>query len=186
MRVAADGETESAPGWIKAALSDAFRQEHIGARRRGPLSVYWKWTAAAAVIVVVGVTALLLSTQPTGQPIAPGLDPNPAAPDARPSVERPPALTPPSKKSVRPERPRVARTPRRSRDGEPISDFVPLTYVAQSAAVESGQVVRVSIPRSTLISLGLPMNIDRAGDVVKADLVVGDDGVARAIRLVQQ
>ena len=46
-------------------------------------------------------------------------------------------------------------------------------------------VVRVEIPRATLLSMGLPMNTDRGNTLVKADVVVGDDGVPRAIRLVQ-
>lgn len=64
-------------------------------------------------------------------------------------------------------------------------DFVPLTYVADKQAMESGQIVRVTIPRSTLLSLGLPMNIEHAGELVKAEVLLGDDGVARAIRLVE-
>ena len=65
------------------------------------------------------------------------------------------------------------------------NDYFPLTYLADSTAMESGTVVRIELSRSALISLGLPMNAERADELVKADLVVGDDGVARAIRLVQ-
>jgi hypothetical protein len=32
--------------------------------------------------------------------------------------------------------------------------------------------------------MGLPMNVDRNKEMVKADVVVGDDGLARAIRFV--
>jgi hypothetical protein len=36
-----------------------------------------------------------------------------------------------------------------------------------------------------LISFGLPVNAERAAEPVTADVVVGVDGVARAIRFVQ-
>jgi len=64
------------------------------------------------------------------------------------------------------------------------NEFLPLTYLASATAMESGTVMRVKLSRATLISLGLSVNVEHANDVVRADLIVGDDGVARAIRLV--
>lgn len=63
--------------------------------------------------------------------------------------------------------------------------FVPLTYLNSATAMESGIVVRVEVAREKLAALGLPLNLERAGETIKADIVLGDDGVARAIRLVQ-
>jgi hypothetical protein len=63
--------------------------------------------------------------------------------------------------------------------------YLPLTYLADATAMESGTVVRVGLSRSALISLGVPVQPDRADETLKADVVLGDDGVARAIRLVQ-
>ncbi len=65
------------------------------------------------------------------------------------------------------------------------TDFVPLTYLNSATAMESGIVVRVEVAREKLAALGLPLNLERAGEIIKADIVLGDDGVARAIRLVQ-
>jgi hypothetical protein len=42
----------------------------------------------------------------------------------------------------------------------------------------------VELPRSALLSFGLPVDPDRASERVKADVLVGGDGVARAIRFV--
>src|SRR5207248_5086866 len=64
------------------------------------------------------------------------------------------------------------------------TDFLPLTYGGLSQ-MDGGQVVRVEVPRSALQSLGLPINVERAGERVKADVLVGNDGVARAIRFVR-
>ncbi|HEY0544671.1 MAG TPA: hypothetical protein VGC91_04670 [Pyrinomonadaceae bacterium] len=65
------------------------------------------------------------------------------------------------------------------------SDFVPLTYLNTATAMESGIVVRVEVAREKLAALGLPLNLEGADEIIKADIVLGDDGVARAIRLVQ-
>ena len=64
------------------------------------------------------------------------------------------------------------------------TDYLPLTYVANSEE-RSGQVVRVEMPRSAMLALGLPLNNEPIGKVVKADVIVGDDGLALAIRFVR-
>ncbi|HEX8888552.1 MAG TPA: hypothetical protein VF779_05215 [Pyrinomonadaceae bacterium] len=67
---------------------------------------------------------------------------------------------------------------------EVTTEFLPLTYGGLSQ-VDDGQVVRIEVPRSALQSFGLPVNIERAGERVKADVLLGHDGVARAIRFVR-
>lgn len=67
----------------------------------------------------------------------------------------------------------------------PNSDFVPVPYGESLSAGDSGLVVRVSLTRSALGSLGYPVDEFHAGDVVQADLLVGEDGLPRAVRLVQ-
>jgi hypothetical protein len=49
---------------------------------------------------------------------------------------------------------------------------------------ESGSVVRIDLPVSALPALGLAAP-PSAGDVVSAEVIVGQDGFARAVRLVQ-
>ena len=65
------------------------------------------------------------------------------------------------------------------------SDFVPLPYGEDFSADDAGVVVRVSLTRDALGSLGYPVDEIRGQDVVQADLVVGEDGWPRAVRLVQ-
>ena len=65
------------------------------------------------------------------------------------------------------------------------TDFFPLTFAADSISSEGGHLVRVTIPRSVLVAMGIPMNVDRAAEHVRADVFIGDDGLARAIRFVQ-
>jgi hypothetical protein len=49
--------------------------------------------------------------------------------------------------------------------------------------LDGGQMVRVQMPRAALAAWGLPVNAERAGETVKADLLLAHDGTARAIRL---
>lgn len=65
------------------------------------------------------------------------------------------------------------------------TEFIPLGHGGPLSSGDGGQVVRVELPRSALVSLGLPMNVERASERVKADVLVGDDGMARAIRFVR-
>ena len=64
------------------------------------------------------------------------------------------------------------------------TEFLPLTYGGLSQ-LDDGQVVRIEIPRSALQSFGLPINVERTGERVKADVLLSHDGVARAIRFVR-
>ncbi|MEJ7615588.1 MAG: hypothetical protein WKF30_01135 [Pyrinomonadaceae bacterium] len=70
--------------------------------------------------------------------------------------------------------------------GEEIAtEFFALAEGAGQNPLEGGQIVRVEVPRSTLISFGLPVNMERESGAAKADLLLGYDGVARAIRFVK-
>ena len=65
-----------------------------------------------------------------------------------------------------------------------LSGFVPWPGANAWPPLESGSVVRVDLPVSVLPLLGLSAPVD--ADVVEADVVVGQDGLARAVRLVRQ
>jgi len=72
-----------------------------------------------------------------------------------------------------------------SAPAEVATDFFPLMNGGQLAPGDAGHVIRVEVPRTALASFGLPVNADRAGGRVKADVLMGEDGMARAIRFVQ-
>lgn len=69
--------------------------------------------------------------------------------------------------------------------GEVTTEFLPLSYVSPVNLQEGGQLVRVEMPRTAMARLGLPVNMERYGERVKADVLVSADGLARAIRFVQ-
>jgi len=70
-------------------------------------------------------------------------------------------------------------------ESEIATDFLPLVDANNLATQDGGQLVRVEMPRTALLAFGLPMNIERADEPVKADVLVGHDGLARAIRFVR-
>ena len=79
---------------------------------------------------------------------------------------------------------RQTSTPQASQPKEIATDFIPLTYGDPNVGSDA-QMVRVELPRSAMASFGLPVNMDRADQRVKADVLLGSDGLARAIRFVQ-
>jgi hypothetical protein len=65
------------------------------------------------------------------------------------------------------------------------TDFMPVGYASTTTLQDGGQLVRVELPRSALVAFGLPMNVNRYDEKVKADVFFSADGMARAIRFVQ-
>lgn len=71
------------------------------------------------------------------------------------------------------------------RSQEVATEFIPLVQAEPYAQAEEGHLVRVELPRSALVSFGLPVNVEAPGGRVKADVLMGQDGIARAIRFVR-
>ena len=69
-----------------------------------------------------------------------------------------------------------------------IIDFVPLPYDGDPMLAGSGPIVRVELNEAALrslgLSLGFPIPAESSARKVQADLVLGQDGFARAIRFV--
>lgn len=71
-------------------------------------------------------------------------------------------------------------------DKEVEGDFYALPFAGISEEPnEELQILRVDLPRSTLFALGLNLPLEGEDQKVKTDLLVGSDGVTRAIRLVK-
>jgi hypothetical protein len=62
--------------------------------------------------------------------------------------------------------------------------FLPLMAASPLEPTESGHLIRVNLPRSTMGRFGLPISSEEFEEPVKADVLIGEDGVARAIRFV--
>lgn len=89
--------------------------------------------------------------------------------------------------AFRPE-PRKAETVRAAKKASlpppPPLEFYTLPTVQNTAdAVRDARIVRVELPRASLVALGANLPLDGDKQLVRADLLVGPDGVPRAIRL---
>jgi hypothetical protein len=210
LMLAAGAESEEAPARIKSNLMAAFaaRQQaepitnsnvvHLSSRRHSG----WWTTAAVAAAAAVILFAVLLpfwksARAPVSQPPQIAENAPVMVPIAAPSpTEKPPPVSKPdstNKGSGGSRKPRVSRDPNRRviNAGEietvarnTSTEFLPLTYLASATAIDTGTIVRVQLSKSALVRLGLPINIESSNESVRAEVVIGDDGVARAIRLV--
>lgn len=70
-----------------------------------------------------------------------------------------------------------------ARQPEVKTDFIALGYGRDP---ESGQIVRVQVPRSMMVNLGLVSSIEKPASMVDAEILVGDDGRTHAIRFIRQ
>jgi hypothetical protein len=172
---AEDSEHFEPPARMEAPLIAAFREHHRSleraSHRQRQARLRWlEWSAlaaAAAVLLAIGVWNF---SRPH-----PGIT-NVKSGAATVPIAAVPSNTPSSAQNPVPEETAQDLT----------SDFVPVPYAEQLAPGDPGMIVRVQMQRGALESLGYPVDEVRAADVVQADLLVGEDGWPRAVRLVQQ
>lgn len=65
-----------------------------------------------------------------------------------------------------------------------VSGFVPLPYAQSDVPLEQAVIIQVDLPPSAWSTLNLPAPPAASGATIRADLLVGQDGVARAVRVV--
>lgn len=163
---------EQAPGGLEGALRSAYRRKRSAA--------VWKRAAALGAIaasLVVALSAWLLRP-PAKLEAPPRPQPNifvtnPVAPPANVMARRVPKVRRPRPTAVAPVREEI------------VTGFLPIAGGDIFAPLDRGRVVRVRMPRSALVVFGLPVNEDRMADSVRADVLLGEDGMARAIRFVR-
>ena len=61
------------------------------------------------------------------------------------------------------------------------TEFIALSYARNP---ESGQIVRVKVPSSMMVTLGLVATVEKPSALVDAEVIVGDDGLTWAIRFI--
>jgi hypothetical protein len=60
--------------------------------------------------------------------------------------------------------------------------FIPLPNVERFGPNDAVNMVRMEVPRSAMLELGFSVSPDRASEAVEADVLLGSDGLARAVR----
>ena len=140
---------------------------------RKPL-IWLAGLAAAAAALAIGFVSQKQASVP---PVVAVKTEAPRLPAVVTAEATPPAAPPP----------RVRRRPRQSaRPVEEVAtEFLAMPYAPRFTAEDRGHVVRVRLPREAMLTVGLPVNQDRISTSVKADVLIGEDGIARAIRFVQ-
>lgn len=63
--------------------------------------------------------------------------------------------------------------------------FYQLPEAADLPPMETAMVVRVEMPALSLQQMGVPLGDDFSADPVEADVLMGQDGLARGVRLIQ-
>ena len=197
--LAAEMNKLEAPAIVETKVLEAFRARRVVV----PITVkrsssrYWLAAVAAVLLIAMSVVALrwrsgadtppetFAGKQP---PSEPKQDPQPiqqpsdenkyqAVNDSPQRIERRPV------RQLRVRRSENAQVANNTR--EIATDFIPLRYMNAASLQDGGQIVRMELPRSTLVNFGLPVNMDRYNEKVKADVIFGVDGLAHAIRFVQ-
>jgi hypothetical protein len=119
----------------------------------------WPYFAAAAV--AAGMVFFVRVPKPQSMEIAVVTPPVPVLPVARSAP---------------------LRVVHRKQPREVVTEFYPL--MEDAPPFERGELLRVSLPAAAMRSVGVPVSEDRLEETVQADVLVGQEGLARAIRFV--
>jgi hypothetical protein len=187
---------------VQQRVLEIFAERQDAGRPGGSLSAsgrertHWLRVAAALMVIAVSVAGWRMVRSGPATTDAPG--PRTTVVADRPTSE--PAQVPGAVRASAPEgssagvagfrarRPRTARRPVRA-VAPPV--VRPVGFVELPGAVglpdfESGQIIRLEIPLTLLSTYGIEILPDAQETPVEADLLVGQDGQARAIRLVNE
>ena len=163
-RMAEDERRAEAPARVEARLRNAFRLQAglaYNPRHRTWLPVF-AWAAATAAVLVLAVSLLRVHTPQT------------AAPKPLPNT----AIL----AAVEGSSDAAGDSGTAALDG----GFIPLPNVEQLGPNEPADVVRLEVPRSAMIAVGFEVNPERAAEPVQAEVMFGPDGVARAVRFLDE
>ena len=196
--LAAEMESLSAPDTVELKLREAFRKQNvvvpITARRSR--TRYWFAAAIAAMLLIaISLVAYRVNWRVNDDSKLTKQDQPPSRPERidEPIKQEQVAGVQDqetSPRTIKPKRVRHANVRRNenvqlANHAEIATDFIPLNYMTAVNLQDGGQIVRVELPRSALANFGLPVNMDRYNEKVKADVLLGVDGLAHAIRFVQ-
>jgi hypothetical protein len=162
---------EEAPARVETGLSAAFRAQAAFQGRRPARQSWWTpvlvWASAAAAMIAMAAF-LVRGYQPVSR--------------------KPDTVAAPHRMA---QTGMEIATAQGTADDDADDDssilgegFIRLPNAARIQPNEDFNVVRVEVPGSDMIALGLSVSEDRASETVVADLALGSDGMARAVRFV--
>jgi hypothetical protein len=144
-----------APARVEINLLEQFRQHGGLEPRSAPRRKIVMWLTWASAAAVVVAAALYLFLG--RQPVRPGSHPNL----------------------------QMAMQPAEGGSTTLGADFIPTPYADAATVPEDADWVRVELPRSTLLALGLQVPVADGPDRVQAVVALNSDGVVQGVRLLQ-
>jgi hypothetical protein len=167
-QLAAESGAAAAPPRVQAALLEQFRAQRELPRRpmvmapRRPAPVFAPLPAGILSVgaLAAALAAFVLWSHPPGPRAVPG-----------PAVSVSAAVT--GADDI----------------ADPDNGFIPLPYFSNSGLVSEAEadadVVRVEMPRSALVALGVPVAEENASGPVEAELLLGAGGMPQAVRILE-
>ena len=167
---------EQTPPQVEASLLAAFRNHHRRASWRRTLE--WASVGVAAAVLLVFLWTVGGRSRVQSPPAAQ----RDSSPPGEPMQAKPSAMA---------KRDEVARAPHEEVADSSVnetyraSDFVPVPFAGAINADDPGMIVRVQLTRASLAQLGYPVAETPDEDLVLADVLVGEDGWPRGVKLIQ-
>ena len=184
LRALAAASPGGAPDAMERRLMEAFARRHGAERQRRSALSSALWVAAVLVVVAGGVAVSWAVAQRERVPEPAKPVPIVAARETQQPVQAPSVAAANPQRALSASRPRhVTSRPRPSDPVRPAA-FVTLPSAVGLPEFESGEIFRMQIPLTSLPAYGIEIAPDAKGAAVEADLLVGQDGQPRAIRLV--
>ena len=197
-------QAQEAPAQLESVLMAAFREHAAQASENSSIPLhagprfwahqkFWVWGARAAALAAI--FALVIGLESGNR--VPSQAPSSAASNTQgPQAETAPVTSAVVKQHELNERHPAIQISKRGHAVVPgarapaheettladSSGFIPLVYCDELNCGTPGDVVRVELPASSLPIMGFAST--NVTGPIRADVVVGEDGVARAIRLV--
>jgi hypothetical protein len=169
---------EQAPPRVEASLLAAYRNHHRRASwRRG-----MEWASVGAAAAVLLVFLWTVSGRSKGQTSSPALKQDVTSQSKMPLEAKTPA-TAKQNEGAPGANSAVGDVP--VSETYVASDFVPVPFTGAITADDPGMIVRVQLTRSSLAQLGYPVAETPDEDLILADVLVGEDGWPRGVKLIQ-
>jgi hypothetical protein len=136
------------------------------------------WLALGTLAAAAAITAFMAASRP---PVLHSQAPAVAASaPVEPATAVAPKIAP---AHSRPKPKAVAVAPAQPAPQEVVTDFFPLMDPAPP--FDRGQLLRVQLPAAALRTVGLPVLEEHLADPIQADVLVGEEGMPRAIRFIR-
>jgi hypothetical protein len=169
------------PASVRNAVMAEFRRAKRPVPIRRPV-VKWVAIAAAAVILLAVFVATRHRPEKIVTPVAEAPAPTHVAPV---QVPQPRPATADVRRPVKRHRVAKAQPAPVVETPEVATDFIEIPYAEPLRPEERFDVFRMQVPRANMAVFGLPVTGGRLDSRVTADVLVGEDGVMRAIRFIR-